>query len=101
MVLHGITVPEAALAEFCRQHDVVRLALFGSILRDDFRAGSDVDVLVEFRAGVLVGYLRLAEVEAALSELLGQRVDLNVSESLSPCFRDEVMQEARTLYVAA
>jgi len=52
MLLHGITIPEQPLAEFCRKHCVARLSLFGSILRDDFRPDSDVDVLVEFSPGV-------------------------------------------------
>jgi uncharacterized protein len=101
MQFNGVEIPEAALAEFCRRNDIVRLALFGSVLRDDFRPGSDIDVLVEFRAGVPVGYLRLAEIEADLSDLLGWRVDLNTEGCLSPYFRDRVLREAHPLYVAA
>ncbi len=43
-----ISFPRQALAEFCRQRGIRRLAVFGSALRDDFRADSDVDLLVEF-----------------------------------------------------
>lgn len=101
MVLNGVHMPESAITEFCRRNEIVRLALFGSILRDDFRPESDVDVLVEFRHGVPVGYLRLGEVEAELSDLLSRRVDLSTPGCLSPYFRDDVLMEAQTLYVAA
>jgi hypothetical protein len=76
------------------------LALFGSILRDDFRPGSDIDMLVEFQSGVRVG-LAFIRMQDELSAILGQRVDLNTPGSLSRYFRDEVLREAETLYVAA
>jgi len=46
---HGIDVPKEKIAEFCHCHHIRKLALFGSVLREDFRPDSDVDVLVEFR----------------------------------------------------
>ena len=51
-----IEIPRRAVAEFCRRHHVRRLALFGSVLRDDFTSESDVDVLVEFEPGRTVGF---------------------------------------------
>ncbi len=47
----GIDIPEEALTDFCRRNHIRRLALFGSILREDFGPESDVDVLVEFEPG--------------------------------------------------
>ena len=78
-----------------------RLALFGSIVRDDFQPTSDIDVLVEFEPGESVGLLRLAELEIELSDILERRVDLSLASCLNPYFRDEVLREARVLYVAA
>jgi uncharacterized protein len=73
MTLHGIEFDEVKIADFCRRHHIRRLALFGSVLRDDFRPDSDVDVLVEFAAGRTPGLIRLAGMELELSALLGGR----------------------------
>lgn len=101
MTLHGINIPEDRVAELCRRHRIRRLALFGSILRDDFGRQSDIDLLVEFEPARPVGLLRLTAIELELGDLLGRKVDLNTAGSLSPYFRDEVLREARALYVAA
>lgn len=96
----AIEVPKERIAQFCRQNHIRRLALFGSVLRDDFRPGSDVDVLVEFEPGAHVG-LRFFDLESELSDILGHKVDLNTPGFLSPYFRDEVMAEAEVQYDAA
>ena len=93
-----INVPQHEIAAFCRRHHIRRLSLFGSVLRDDFDAESDVDVLVEFEAGTRVGLLRLAGIEIELSELLGRKVDLNTQGFLSPYYRDDVLAEAEVQY---
>lgn len=94
-------ISEDALTEFCRRNRIQRLALFGSVLRQDFRPDSDVDVLVEFARGERVGLIRLGTIEAELSDLLGRTVDLSLAKSLSPDFREEVLREAKTIYDAA
>jgi predicted nucleotidyltransferase len=97
-----IKIPHANIAAFCQRHHIHRLALFGSVLRDDFRSESDIDVLVEFEPSHAPGLIRLAGMELELSDLLGgRRVDLNTSLCLSPYFRDEVLAEAEVLYVHA
>ena len=101
MTYHGIDIPQERVAEFCRQNHIQRLALFGSVLRDDFGPHSDIDVLVEFEPGQQVGLFRLTAVELELGDLLGHKVDLNTAGFLSPRFRDEVLREAQTSYVAA
>jgi predicted nucleotidyltransferase len=93
-------VDRSALAEFCRRHHIRRLAFFGSVLRDDFRPESDVDVLVEFDPGRAVGLIRLAGMERELSQLLGRPADLNTEGFLSPYFRSEVVREAEVQYAA-
>ena len=97
-----ITIPQANIADFCQRHHIRKLALFGSVLRDDFRPDSDIDVLVEFEPGHVPGFIRLAGMELELSELLGRRkVDMNTPMGLSPYFRDEVLAEAEVVYVGA
>lgn len=95
-----IVVPRERIADFCRRNHIRRLALFGSVLRDDFRPDSDVDVLVEFEHGTRLGF-RFFDVEQELSQILGRRVDLRSPQELSKYFRDEVLAEAEDVYVAA
>ena len=86
-----------AVEEFCRRRRIRRLALFGSVLRRDFRPGSDVDVLVEFEPGHTPG-LAFFEMEEELSRLFGRKVDLNTPQFLSPRFRNRVRLEAEVLF---
>jgi uncharacterized protein len=86
------------IADFCRRHFIRRLALFGSVLREDFRPQSDVDVLVEFEAGRTVGLIRLAGIERELSGILGRQTDLRTPADLSHYFRDDVLRTAEVLY---
>ena len=94
-----IPVPIEAIADFCRRHHIRRLALFGSVLRDDFGPESDVDVLVEFDPDHIPG-LAFFAMQDELSEIVGRRVDLNTPGFLSPYFRDQVIAEADVLYDA-
>lgn len=95
-----ISVDEAAVADFCRRHQITRLAFFGSVLRDDFGEESDVDVLVEFAPGQAPGW-EFFDMQQELSSLLGHKVDMNTAGDLSPHFRNDVVREAETQYVAA
>ena len=94
-----ITIPHEKVSDFCRRHHIRKLALFGSVLRDDFGPESDVDVLVEFEPGRTPG-LAFFGMEIELSEILGRKVDLNTAGLLSKYFRDRVLAEAEVQYVA-
>ena len=94
----GIPMDQSRIAEFCRKHHIRRLSLFGSVLRDDFHPDSDVDVLVEFEPGHVPG-LAFFTMEMELSDILGQKVDLNTPGFISPYFRDQVLEEAQVQYV--
>lgn len=94
-----IEIPRDRVAEFCRRHHIRKLALFGSVLRNDFLPSSDVDVLVEFEAGFVPG-LEFFSLESELSEILGRKVDLNTPAFLSRYFRDRTLSEAEVEYVA-
>ena len=96
-----ITVDREAVSAFCRRHHITRLALFGSVLRDDFAPDSDVDVLVEFESGHVPG-LDFVGIEREFSTLLhGRRVDMVTSKFLPARIREQVLREAEPLYVAA
>lgn len=95
-----LAIDRAQLADFCRRHGIVRLAVFGSALRSDFKADSDVDILVAFAPGRAPGFGFFA-LEDELSALLGRRVDLQTAGFLSPHFRAAVIAEAEVLHVAA
>ncbi len=94
-----IDLPLDTVAEFCRRHHIRSLALFGSVLRDDFRPDSDVDVLVEFEPGHVPG-LAFFAMEEELSHILGRKVDLNTAGFLSKTFRDDVIRDAEVAYAA-
>ncbi len=97
-----ISIPKERIAEFCRKHYIRKLSLFGSVLRDDFSPDSDIDVLVEFDPDHTPGLIRFAGMELELAEILGGRkVDLNTPHSLSPYFRDAVIEKAEVQYVQA
>ncbi len=95
-----IPLARERIEAFCRRNHVRRLALFGSVLRDDFGPESDIDVLVEFEPGHVPG-LAFIRMQSELAEILGRRVDLNTPGFLSRYFRDEVLSEAEDVYAAA
>lgn len=99
MAVH-IDVDHKRVSEFCRAHHIQKLAFFGSVLRDDFRPDSDVDILVWFEAEHLPTLFGLIRMENELSEAIGRKVDLRTPEELSRYFRDEVVAEAEVQYAA-
>jgi len=94
-----IAIPRERLAEFCKKYHIRKLSLFGSVISENFRQDSDVDVLVEFELGQVVGLLRLAGMELELSEILGRKVDIRTPADLSRYFREEVVSSAEVQYV--
>ncbi len=100
MTFNGIDIPHERIVAFCRANGIQRLALFGSILRDDFSPQSDVDVLAEFFPNARVG-LSFIRIQDELTAILGQEVDLHTPGTISKYFRDEISSEAEELYVAA
>jgi uncharacterized protein len=95
----AIDIQRNDVTAFCCKHNIHRLALFGSVLRPDFRLESDIDILVEFQPGTPIGLLQLARLERELSTLFGgRRVDLRTPQDLSRYFRDRVLAEAYVLH---
>ena len=93
-----VNIDQRQIAEFCRRHGIRKLALFGSVLREDFRPDSDVDILVEFAPDTRIGLIRLAALEHELSTMLQRKVDLRTPEELSRYFRHEVLKQAAVQY---
>ena len=95
-----IAVPNKQVADLCRRYQVRSLALFGSVLRDDFRPDSDVDILVDFNANAQIGFVALARMERELADLLGRPVDLVPKPGLKPILRDQVLASMEEIYAA-
>ncbi len=93
-----IVIPHDRITEFCKKHHIQKLSLFGSVISENFRQDSDVDVLVEFEPGKVVGLLRLAGMELELSEILGRKVDMRTPADLSRYFREEVLSSVEVQY---
>jgi predicted nucleotidyltransferase len=93
----NVALPPEEIAAFCRRNHIKKLALFGSILRDDFGPDSDIDVLVEFEAEHVPG-LAFFEMQDELSALLGHQVDLHTPQFLSQYFREQVQAEAQVYF---
>jgi hypothetical protein len=95
----NIKIYEDQITDFCRKHHIRKLALFGSVLRDDFKPGSDVDVLVEFEPGNGPGFIGLGLMEEELSSLMENRpIDLVTPKFLNPRIRERVLSQAQVLY---
>jgi len=94
----AIELPEQALASFCRKHRIIKLALFGSVLREDFDEDSDVDALVTFDPNARIGFLALARAQRELAELLHRPVDLAPESGLKPVIRQEILDSAEVVY---
>ena len=96
-----IDIPRDRISLFCSQYQIKRLALFGSVLRDNFGSDSDIDIIVEFLPGKRVGMLTMARIERELSLIFeGRKVDLRTPAELSRYFRDDVMRKAEICYDA-
>jgi predicted nucleotidyltransferase len=94
----NITIPEDAIADFCQKYHIRRLSLFGSVLRQDFRPDSDVDVLVEYEPGHVPGFISLSPIRRELSGILGRNADMRTPASLSDYFRNKVEASAVLIY---
>ena len=98
MIAAQIPIPFEAIAEFCRRNRIRELALFGSVLRPDFRPDSDVDVLVDFEPGVEVGLFAVIGMQDELAEMLHRPVDFVLKQGLKPLIRDSVLASALVVY---
>ena len=88
------------IENFCQRYQVRRMSLFGSVLRDDFKEDSDVDVLIQFNPGARVSFMTLGKMRRELSALFHRPVDLVPEDGLKSVIRAEVLSSAREVYAA-
>jgi hypothetical protein len=99
-----ISVPEDKIIAYCRRWQIAELAVFGSILRDDFKLTSDVDFLVSFQAEAKWTLLDHVQMQSELAALLGREVDLvsrrGLENSRNPIRREAILTSAEVIYAA-
>lgn len=96
-----IDVPAEKIADFCRRYRIRTFALFGSVLREDFRPDSDVDVLVEFEPAARHSLFDIVNMRDELAELFGRPVDLVEKSALrNPFRRHEILRTHQIIYAA-
>lgn len=100
----AIPMPLDDIAEFCRKWKLTEFSLFGSILREDFRPDSDIDVLVSYSPNAAHTLFTWVEMQEELERLLGRKVDLlgkrGVELSRNPHRRKAILESARVLHAA-
>lgn len=100
----NIELSQEAIAAFCKKWRIVEFALFGSVLRDDFKPDSDVDVLVAFEAGAHWSFEQLRDMTEELEGLCGRTVDLVekrlVERSENYIRRKHILTNLKPIYVA-
>lgn len=99
-----IDLPMEKIEEFCRRWNIVEFALFGSVLRDDFRPDSDIDVLVTFGDDCHWSLFNIVDMQEELKRIFGREVDFvereAVQESRNYIRRKAILNSAKTIYVA-
>jgi hypothetical protein len=99
-MLREVDLDRSQIAAFCRRRGILRLSVFGSVLREDFSPSSDIDILVEFAPGATPSLLDLGGMQAELSTLCGRMVDLKTPGFLSPRILSNVLANRVVQYAA-
>ena len=95
----NIEIPLDKIEVFCRHWKIKEFALFGSVLREDFRPDSDIDVLLTFEPGGGITFDNRVEMLDELTEIFGREVDLVEKEAIrNPFRRSEILTHRRVLY---
>ncbi len=97
----GIAIP--ILHEFCQQHKITELSVFGSILREDFNLDSDIDLLVKFDPNARISLMDMIKIENELKTLLNRNIDLvskkAIENSKNWIRRQNILNNAEIIYV--
>jgi predicted nucleotidyltransferase len=93
-----IDIRQEQIADFCQRNQIKKFAIYGSVLRDDFRPDSDIDILIDLESNHRIGLMQMARMEIELSKLIGRKVDLRTPQDLSRYFRDKVIETSEVLY---
>ena len=101
MTYHNVEISEQGIAEFCRKWRITEFALFGSVLRPDFRPDSDIDVLITFGRDAPWSLWDMDDLSDELRQLLGREVDVVSKRALkNPFRRHEILTTRRVIYAA-
>jgi predicted nucleotidyltransferase len=99
-----VAIPRKKLGTFCRRWNISELAFFGSVLREDFRPDSDIDLLVSFAPNAKVSLFDLVHMQNELKEIFGREVDLvkrrAIEKSENYIRRKNILQNTRVIYAA-
>jgi predicted nucleotidyltransferase len=99
-----IELPQQIISEFCQKWQISEMSVFGSVLREDFRSDSDIDILVSFQDSVPWGLLEFSRMKRELENLLGRKVDLLTKKSIEQSHnwirQREILDTAQVIYVA-
>lgn len=99
-----IELPQQIINEFCQKWQISEMSVFGSVLREDFRSDSDIDILVSFQDSVPWGLLEFSRMKRELENLLGRKVDLLTKKSIEQSHnwirQREILDTAQVIYVA-
>jgi uncharacterized protein len=94
-------LPRRKIAEFCKRWSITEFSLFGSVLRDDFRPDSDIDVLVSIDPEAHISLFEIAQMQIELENMFKRPVDLVEKEGLrNPYRRREILSTAQVIYAA-
>jgi len=101
MAIPHLVLSDDRIADFCRRWKITEMSVFGSVVREDFRPDSDIDVLVSFEAGAGWSLLDVVTIQEALAALLGQPVDLIEEAALRNPYRRAAILESKQIVYAA
>ncbi len=104
MTIAQIKLPREKIAEFCKKWKIHEFSFFGSVLRDDFRPDSDIDVLVTFEEDARHTLFDLVHMQDELKQIFGRDVDLvsrrGIESSRNHIRRDAILNSAEAIYAA-
>jgi predicted nucleotidyltransferase len=96
----GLSMPE--ITQFCQHWQIIELALFGSILKEEFRDDSDIDLLLDFSPEAQQGLLTLAKIKHQLEAYSGRQIDIALKQSIENSEnwirRNEILKTAQVIY---
>ena len=102
MTITAIKLPMENIAEFCHKWQVTEFAIFGSVLREDFRPNSDIDVMVQFHPNAHPTFLTLEQMEEELKTIFRRDVDLitrqGIESSRNYLRRHDILSSAQVIY---
>jgi hypothetical protein len=105
MVVKNIEIPTDKIADFCQRWKITEFAFFGSVLRDDFRPDSDVDILVTFDPDAHRTLFDMVDMQDELEAMFGRKVDLfskqGIERSRNYLRRKAILNSAQIIYAAS